>query len=112
MHYRFVAEPRESVGKLDRMHDAAARIGRVRQDGNPQWPRARDHATASIACRVGLPAPIRGFCAKSQIVSDAVPSPMVTRVPRATEPIVAAAMPRSVKREIGSATFHGLTESK
>src|ERR1700759_3577960 len=112
MHYRFVAEPRESVGKLDRMHDAAARIGRVCQDGNPQWPRARDHATASIACRVGLPAPIRSFCAKFHIVSDAVASPMVTRLPPATGPIFAGAMPSFVKRGIVSATFHGLTESK
>ena len=45
MHRRLVTEPAQRVAKLKGVHDAAARIGRMGEDGDAQ---ARLHA---IACR-------------------------------------------------------------
>ena len=64
---RLVTKTGQRVAKLKRVHDAAARIGRMGEDGNAQL---RPHATTSGAWR----SPSAALAAKSQIVSMAAPS--------------------------------------
>src|ERR1700744_3692574 len=109
MHHRLVAQSRQCVGEFDRMHHATARVGGMRQYRDPQPPRL-GHATAPMVALARGAAPINGRSAKSQIVSEVMPSLMDTRLPCATVPIAAAAMSRAAKRAMVSATCQGFTD--
>ncbi len=75
VHRRLMTEAAKRVAELERMHDAAARVGRVRQNRDAQ----------RLLMRTPRPAwqPISGSRAKSQIVSVAMPSVMAHAAIRA-----------------------------
>ena len=66
-----MVETRQSIAELERMHHAAARIGRMGEDRDAE---ALRHANASAGAQ-----PMRGSRAKFQIVSADSPSLMTTR---------------------------------
>jgi len=81
MNHRLMSKPGEAVSQFKGVNDASTRIGGMREDGNPRKLVVCAHATASTAICDRGPPPINGFCEKSQIVSDAAPSPTESRLP-------------------------------
>jgi hypothetical protein len=104
VHGRLMTEAAKRLAELERMHHAAARVGRVRQNRDAQ---RLDHANAPTWWQ-----PISGSRAKSQIGSVAMPSLRSTRRSGVTCPISAAAIPRAVKRASTAGTFVGGTDRR
>ena len=95
---RLVAEIGQRLSERERVHDAPARVGGMRQD--------RDAQTA-LPHRATPPQPISGLTAKSQTTASAPASAMRTTRLASTDPIAAAAMTREAKRSMTAATRSG-----
>jgi hypothetical protein len=103
MHDGLMAKPNQRVAQFQSMDHAAARVGRVGEDRNPQGA-GRAHATVS---RRG--APINDARSKSQMTSTVSPSAIATSAPSNTPPMSAAAMSRSLNRRVTAPTSPGAT---
>jgi hypothetical protein len=96
---RFVTQRMQCVAHLQRMNDAAARIGRVGQQGHPRWSGCGACGHTHARCRLGTGAqPISGSWRRFHNGAVSDPRCIVTIPLASVRPIAAHAMPRPAKR--------------